>query len=413
MSHIHFESFFLENGLKVVVHEDHSVPKAVFDIIYRVGAKDEDPSRTGFAHLFEHLMFRGSKHIPNYDRPLQRVGGANNAFTSADVTNYYISLPANQLETAFWLESDRMLELDLTEEKLEAEKSVVIEEYKQRYLNQPYGNAHLKLRELHFETHPYHWSPIGKDISHIAEASMEDVKDFFYGYYAPNNATLVVAGDVKVDEVRQLAEKWFGGIPRRSLKKHPIPQESPQTAARSMSLHGPVPMEAVYRMYHVPAFQERDFFIADMITDLLSGGKSGMLFQDLVKEQQISPSVGAYIWPMHDPGMISLDGKVAPGKTISAYESAVDESLAKLQDVQPEDLQRVKGKQEAGYVMQRTTLLNKATSLAISDAIGDINLVNQTMDIYRSIELDEVKTVAETYLRPENCSTLYYLPEKA
>ena len=219
MSHIHYESFVLDNGLKVIVHEDHSIPKAVVDVVYKVGAKDEDEERTGFAHLFEHLMFGGSKHIEDYDTPLQRVGGENNAFTTNDITNYYITLPSNQLETAFWLESDRMLELDFSQHSLDVQKSVVIEEFKQRYLNKPYGDAHLILRSLHYKVHPYKWPTIGKEISHIEGASLDEVKDFFYGFYAPNNATLIVAGDVKTDEVRRLAEKWFGPIPNRKLKK--------------------------------------------------------------------------------------------------------------------------------------------------------------------------------------------------
>ena len=411
MLHLNFETFYLDNGLKIIVHEDHSIPKAVVDILYKVGSKDEDENRTGFAHLFEHLMFEGSQHIPQYDVPLQRVGGQNNAFTTSDITNYYLSVPANQLETGFWLESDRMLQLAFSQKKLDIQKSVVIEEYKQRYLNQPYGNAHLLLRALHFEVHPYKWPTIGKDISHIEGASLQEVKDFFYGYYAPNNATLVVAGDVQTDQVLQLAEKWFGEIPRRDLKKHKIPQEPPQTGARHTTVKGNVPFAAVYKMYHIPAYTDEEYYVADMITDLLSNGKSSILNQYMVKEQQLSPGVNAFSWGMHDPGVISIDGKVAEGKSMEAYEKGLQESIDRLMDLTEEDMERIKGKLESTFVMQKTTMLNKAIGLAFSDSLGDANLINRTPEIYRSISLDQVKTAAAKYLAPENCSTLYYLPQ--
>jgi zinc protease len=408
---INYETFTLANGLKVVVHEDHAIPKAVVNILYRVGSKDEDPERTGFAHLFEHLMFKGSKNIPSYDTPLQQVGGSNNAFTSADVTNYYISLPSNQLETAFWLESDRMLGLDFSEEKLEAEKSVVIEEYKQRYLNQPYGDAHLKLRPLHYHTHPYQWMPIGKDMDHIAEASMEDVQGFFYRFYAPNNATLIVAGDVEPAQVRQLAEKWFGEISSRELGKKPLPQELAQTEARELSVKGKVPYPAVYKMYHIGPYGSREYFVADLLTDFLARGKSSLFFQELVKKRQLSPSVNAYVLPMHDPSSMVIVGQVGEGHTTEDFEKGLQETLDLVQDLTEADLERIKAKVEASFVMRQTTLLNKAISLAMFDAIGDMDMANRIPEIYQSIALEEIKTLAGQALDPNRCSTLYYLPE--
>jgi len=349
---LNFETFTLPNGLKVIVHEDHSVPKAVIDIVYRVGSKDEEEIRTGFAHLFEHLMFEGSRHIAHYDDALQRVGGQSNAFTNSDITNYYITLPANQLETGFWLESDRMLELDFSEEKLEIQKSVVIEEYKQRYLNQPYGDAYIKLRELHFRRHPYRWPTIGKDISHIESATLEDVKSFFFGYYAPNNATLVVLGDVKTEEVYQLAEKWFGPIPQRPLKKHPIPQEAGTPVAQVQSLYDHVPLSAVYKMYHIPAHTERDYYIADIITDILANGKSSLLYQHMIINKQISPSVTAFSWGMHDPGALSIEGKIAPGHSPEDFEVALKEVFEQLYELDEEGLQRIKNKLSASFILQ-------------------------------------------------------------
>lgn len=405
---IEYQQFTLDNGLKVIVHEDHDLPKAVVNLIYRVGSKDEAPERTGFAHLFEHLMFRGSINIPEYDSALQRVGGANNAFTSADITNYYISLPSNQLETAFWLESDRMLGLDFTEENLEAEKSVVIEEYKQRYLNQPYGNAFLELRPLHYQVHPYQWMPIGKDISHIAEASMQDVQDFFYSFYAPNNATLVVAGDVGLEQVKQLSQKWFGEIPSRKLGKSVLPQEPTQKVARKKTISGKVPFPAVYRLYHTPAYGEREFFVTDLITDLLASGKSSLFYQHLVRGMELSPSVNAYVIPMHDPGSLAIVGQIAEGKTVAEFERGLDQTIDKLFALTEEDLERIKAKLAASYTMQQTTILNRAIGLAMSDAVGDLELVNKMISIYQSLSLEEVKSVAKKILAPSNCSTLYY-----
>lgn len=411
MLNIAYQVHTLANGLKVVLHEDHAIPKVVVDVIYRVGSKDEEEHRTGFAHLFEHLMFEGSKHIPHYDTPLQKVGGQNNAFTSADVTNYYLSLPSNQLETALWLESDRMLELAFSQEKLDIQKSVVIEEYKQRYLNQPYGDAHLKLRQLHYQVHPYHWPTIGKDISHIEEATLEEVQDFFYGYYAPNNATLIVAGDIDPVQTLALVEKWFGGIPQRELKKHVLPVEPKQTEARHLTHHAKVPYPSVYKMYHIPSHREHDYYVADILTDLLANGGSSLLYQRMTKAQQVSPNVSAYSWGLHDPGVISIDGRVAEGKSLEEYESALQQTLDEVQELTQEDLDRIKGKLSATFVMQKTTIMNKAMGLAMCDAIGELELINRTPDIYEGISLEEVKTAAATLLTPDNCSTLYYLPE--
>ncbi|MFM2376281.1 MAG: hypothetical protein RLZZ165_1378 [Bacteroidota bacterium] len=410
MSPIVFHTFFLPNGLKVIVHEDHSIATAVINILYRVGARDESPAKTGFAHLFEHLMFGGSKHIPDYDKHLQMVGGENNAFTTNDITNYYLSLPSNQIETGFWLESDRMLELDFSQKSLDIQKSVVTEEFKQRYLNKPYGDAHLILRGLHFTTHPYRWPTIGKEISHIEKATLDDVKEFFFGFYAPNNATVVVAGNVTVPHVRELAEKWFGDIPRRELRLKPLPVEPPQTEARMQTVHRDVPFPAVYKMYHIPAKNGSGYFAADMLSDILSSGKAGHLYQHMVKEKQVATSVRAFSWGAHDPGALSIDGTLAKGKTVEEYESALQEVLDGLLIVSEDEVQRVKNSIESQYVMDRVTLLNKAMNLAICDSLGDPNLVNTSLDQYLSLEPADLVKATRAYLRPENCSTLYYLP---
>ena len=411
MSVIEYSTFTLDNGLKIIVHEDHSLAKVVINTLYQVGARDEDEDRTGFAHLFEHLMFGGSQNIPNYDTPLQRVGGENNAFTTNDITNYYMTVPSNQIETGFWLESDRMLALDFSQRNLDVQKSVVIEEFKQRYLSKPYGDAHLILRGLHYNTHPYKWPTIGKEISHIEGASLEEVKDFFYGFYAPNNASLVVAGNVTVPQVRALAEKWFGPIPFRKLRKPNRQAEPVQTAARKKTVYRDIPFPAVYKMYHIPAKHDDNYFVADMITDILSAGKAGHLFQHMVQDTQVASSVRAFSWGAHDPGAISIDGTLARGKTIAAYEAALDEVINGLLELTEPELQRVKNSIEAQYVMERTTLLNKAMILAMSDALGNTELANTSLDKYLSITREDISEGTRTYLAPENCSTLYYLPQ--
>ncbi|MFK7969760.1 MAG: M16 family metallopeptidase [Bacteroidia bacterium] len=408
---IQYEHFTLDNGLRVLVHQDPSLPQAVVNVLYRVGSKDEDPNRTGFAHLFEHLMFRGSKHVPNYDTHVQRVGGQNNAFTHFDITNYYISLPANQIETAFWLESDRMLGLDFTEENLEAEKSVVIEEYKQRYLSQPYGDAYIKMLPVHFQTHSYQWPVIGKDISHIEEASMQDVKDFFFGFYAPNNASLTVAGDVTLEQVKHLAEKWFGPIPSRKLKKKKLPTEPQQREHRQLEVLAKVPFAAVYNMFHIPPHSDRNYYIADIITDILSSGRNARLTRSLVRDRQLATQVNAFSWAMHDPGVLSIDGFVMQGKTPEAYQAALREELDDLQNLTEAELKRVQRKLAASFTLQQAKLQNKTFALAFSDALGNPDLANTTPEIYQSITLEEVKQSAAILLAESNSTTLFYLPE--
>lgn len=410
MSEIDFQTFFLDNGLKVIVHEDHSAASAVLNVIYRVGARNEHEDKTGFAHLFEHLMFGGSKHIPNYDTPLQMVGGENNAFTTNDITNYYLTVPSSQIETGFWLESDRMLELDFSQKNLDVQKSVVIEEFKQRYLNKPYGDAHLILRGIHYNTHPYRWPTIGKEISHIESATLQDVKKFFYGYYAPNNATLVVAGNVTLEQVKMLAEKWFGPIPKRELLHETLPAEPEQTEARSATVRRDVPFPAVYKMYHIPSRTDAGYFAADMLTDILSSGKAAHLYQHMVKDKQVATSVRAFSWGAHDPGAISIDGTLAKGVTIEQYEEALQEVIDGLLVLEESELQRMKNAIESQFLMDRISLLNRAMNLAISDALGDPTLVNTALKNYLDLSREDLIEATKKYLRAENCSTLYYLP---
>jgi predicted Zn-dependent peptidase len=407
---IHYEQFTLDNGLRVFVHEDESTPMAAVNILYNVGSRDEDPDRTGFAHLFEHLMFGGSKHIPNYDEPLQKVGGENNAFTSPDITNYYITLPAANLETAFWLESDRMLSLSFDPQVLDVQQKVVIEEFKQRYLNQPYGDVWLQLRPLAYKEHPYRWATIGKDISHIENATLDDVKGFFFKYYLPNNAILVVAGNVTIEQVKQLCEKWFAPIPAGDPYVRQLPQEIKQTEARKLETSAKVPLDGLYKAYHVPGRFADGYHIADLISDILGRSKSSRLYQKLLRDNPLFSNVGAYLTSSLDPGLLVVQGTLNAGVTLEEADAAVEAVIQELidQPVSDAELAKVKNQSEASLAFSEVELLNRAMNLAYAANAGDPELVNQEAAQIQAITSDDLQTMARQILRKDNCSTLYY-----
>ena len=407
---IQYNQFSLDNGLHVYVHEDASTPMAAFNILYNVGSRDEDPNRTGFAHLFEHLMFGGSRNIPNYDEPLQRVGGENNAFTSADITNYYITLPAANLETAFWLESDRMLSLSFDPKVLEVQQKVVIEEFNQRYLNQPYGDVWLKLRPLAYQQHPYRWATIGKDISHVEAATMDDVKAFFYKYYLPNNAILVVAGNVTTEAVKVLCAKWFAPIPAGETYVRNLPAEPVQTAARFLETSAPVPLNALYKAYQMPGRFAADFQTVDLASDILGRSKSSRLYQQLLRDSAIFSNVNAHITSSLDPGLLLIQGTVNEGVTLEEADAAVENLLDAFvnQAVDEAELVKVKNQAETVLAFSEVELLNRAMNLAFAANAGNPELVNQEAEKIQAVTPDSVQRVARQVLRPENCSTLYY-----
>ncbi|MCS6820779.1 MAG: insulinase family protein [Microscillaceae bacterium] len=400
----------LPNGLELYFIPDHTTQMAAFNLLYNVGSKHEDEQKTGFAHLFEHLMFGGSQHIPSYDEALQAVGGENNAFTSPDVTNYYITLPAVNLETAFWLESDRMLSLSFNPEVLEVQKKVVIEEFKQRYLNQPYGDAWLHLRPLAYQVHPYRWATIGKDISHIEKATMDDVQNFFFRYYRPNNAILVVAGNSTWEQVQFWANKWFGDIPPKENIHQPLPQEPPQTQARSKTIEANVPLEAIYKVYHSPARQAKDYFASDLLSDILGRGKSSRLYQKLVKEKEIFNTIQAYITGAIDTGLLVIHGKLNPTYTLAEGNEAIEQVITELQQelISEQELEKVKNQAEASLVFSEVELLNRAMNLAYYALLGMPEAVNLQGEEIQAVTTAQIQEAAQKYLRPENCSTLYY-----
>lgn len=411
---IHYQHFVLDNGLRVYVHEDASVPTVAFNLLYDVGSRDEQAHKTGFAHLFEHLMFGGSANIPSYDEPLQRVGGENNAFTSPDITNYYITLPANNLETAFWLESDRMMALSFKPEVLEVQRKVVIEEFKQRYLNQPYGDVWLKLRPLAYQTHPYQWATIGKDISHIENATMDDVRDFFYKYYLPNNAILVVAGPVKLEQVKQLAQKWFGPIKPGQVPPRHLPAEPRQTEARRLEVEAEVPVDAIYKVWHSPARSSPLYHTADLLSDVLGRSKSSRLYNRLVKDKKLLSSVSAYVTGSIDPGLLVLTAKPAEGVPLATAEAEIEAIVAELaQEAVPEnELQKVKNQAEATLVFSEMEALNRAMNLAYAALLGDAESVNQESEKIQAVTPEQMQALARDILRPENSATLSYLARR-
>ncbi len=411
---VRFNKFTLSNGLKVLVHEDKTTPMAVVNVLYDVGARDENPEQTGFAHLFEHLMFGGSENIPSYDEPLQRVGGENNAFTSNDITNYYITLPAANLETAFWLESDRMLNLAFSEKSLDVQRNVVSEEFKQRYLNQPYGDVSLRLRPLVYKKHPYQWATIGKELSHIENAKIEDVKAFFKKHYNPQNAILVVGGDVDTEQVKTLVEKWFGPVPAGEKYNRNLPQEPEQTEERRETITAKVPLNSLYMAFHAPGRMEAASYPAELLVDILSRGNSSRIYKSLLKEKQLFSEIHAHLSGSLDTGMLIIEGKPTENISIEQAEAAVWEELDRLKNGPlPEDeLMKVKNKTESTMVFAEMSLLEKAMNLAYFELMGDAESLNHETEKYLAVTAAEIQGQARQIFRRENLSTLVYLAEE-
>ena len=408
---IQFEKFTLANGLRVIVHQDLSTPMAVMNIMYDVGARDEDPERTGFAHLFEHLMFGGSVNIPSYDEPLQMAGGENNAYTTNDLTNYYIQLPAENLETAFWLESDRMLSLAFDEKSLETQRKVVCEEFKEHYLTKPYGDVWHKMRELAYKKHPYRWMTIGKELSHIENAQLDDVKNFFFKHYRPANAILVVAGNVTVERVKALSEKWFDDIPSGSTYKRNLQQEPEQTEERKQEIKANVPLDALYKCWHMPGRLDRRYYIIDLLTDILSGGGSSRLYQALVKEKQLFSNIECHHFGSTDNGLVVIEGKLVKGVSMTDAEKAVEHELDKMKKelVSETELQKVKNKTESMLAFEDMSVMSRATSLAYYEILGDAAWMNFELEKYGSVTTEDILQESRNIFREENSNTIHYL----
>ena len=408
---IRYDKFNLPNGLRVLVHEDNSTPMAVVNVLYDVGAKDEDPEKTGFAHLFEHLMFGGSVNVPVYDEPLQVAGGENNAYTTNDLTNYYCQLPAENLETAFWLESDRMLSLAFSKKSLEVQRKVVSEEFKEHYINKPYGDVWHKLRPVVYTQHPYKWMTIGASLKHIEDATLTDVKDFFKKHYNPSNAILVVAGNVTTGQVRELAEKWFGDIPAGTKYNRQIPAEPKQQEPRFIEVKADVPLDALYKCWHIFPRTDDRYYTADLISDILSGGGSSRLFQALVKERQIFSNIECYHMGSTDAGIMVIEGKLVKGIDIKEADKAIEEQLdlIKTEGISVEELDKVKNKTESAMAFEDMSISNRASSLAMYELLGDADLINKELDKYRAVSREDILEQSRAIFDPANCTTMYYL----
>ncbi|MDO4163990.1 MAG: pitrilysin family protein [Bacteroides sp.] len=398
------------NGLRLVHCEDTSTQMVALNIVYDVGARDEHPEHTGFAHLFEHLMFGGSLHIPDYDTPLQLAGGENNAWTNNDITNYYLTVPKANVEIGFWLESDRMLSLEFSEHSLEVQRGVVMEEFKQRCLNQPYGDVGHLLRPLAYQVHPYRWPTIGKDLSHIAQATLADVKDFFYRFYAPNNAVLAVTGNISWEEAMRLTEKWFAPIPRRDVPERRLPQEPVQTEERRLTVERNVPLDALFMAYHICGRDDADYYAFDILSDILSNGRSSRLNQHLVQERKLFSGIDAYISGSRDAGLLQVSGKPAAGVSLEEAEAAVREELEALvqSPIEAPELEKVKNKFESTQIFGNINYLNVATNLAWFELIGQAEDIDKEVGHYRAVTAEQLHAVARQAFREENSSVLYY-----
>jgi len=411
---IKFEKFTLDNGLKVIFHKDESTPMVVVNVLYDVGAKDENPAQTGFAHLFEHLMFGGSINIPSYDEPLQKAGGENNAYTTNDLTNYYLKLPKENLETGFWLESDRMLSLAFDENSLEVQRKVVCEEFKENYINKPYGDVWKYLRELCYKEHPYQWMTIGKELKHIEDAQLQDVKDFFKKHYNPQNAILAISGNTSMEEVKRLAKKYFEPIPSGTKYERQIPSEPSQQEARRLSVEKDVPVSLIMKAYHIENRESPHYYTADIITEVLAGGKSSRLYTELVKKQKLFSQVNCYHTGSVEKGLLVVMGNLINETTPEEGEAAMD---AVVQDfiregVTTEELDKVINKIESLMTFEDMSLMNRANNLAFYELLGDANKLNEEFDNYKAVDAAMVQEQAKYIFRKENENALFYLAKQ-
>ncbi|MCM1313256.1 MAG: insulinase family protein [Bacteroides sp.] len=404
----------LENGLRVVHYENQSTQMVTLNIVYNVGARNEDENHTGFAHLFEHLMFGGSVNIPDYDTPLQMAGGENNAYTTNDYTNYYLTVPASNVETGFWLESDRMLSLAFTPESLEVQRHVVVEEFKQHYINQPYGDTSHLLSEMAYKVHPYRWPTIGLTPEHIEKATMDEVKDFFFRFYTPENAILSVVGNISFEETVRLAEKWFGTIPRRTTTACPIPQEPPQQRQRRKTVYRNVPNNILYMAFHICSRTDEEFYACDMISDVLANGRSCRLYHNLVERDHLFTSIDAYITSRTDAGMLYIIGMPAEGVDMRIAENAVWRELEILRnELVPEtELEKLKNKYESTNCMERTDNQYIAAQLAVFEMYGDANDLDKEVERYRNVTAEQLRRTCRKVLTRKNSCILSYMKKK-
>jgi zinc protease len=400
----------LENGLTFIHHYDKTTPFVVVNILYKVGAKHEDAHRTGFAHLFEHLMFSGSKHFANFDKPLQEAGGENNAFTNNDYTNYYDTVPAINIEIPLCLETDRMVNLNINKKSLDVQRKVVCEEFKENYINQPYGNVWHILREMVYEKHPYRWPTIGKELKHVEDATLEDVQAFYSKYYQPSNAILVLAGNVEKDTAKALVQQYFGKLEGKPVEQQTF-AEPEQQAAKSKTVYEDVPLNSVYIAFKMCDRLNPDYYVADVTSDILSNGTSSRLHQKLVKEEKAFVEIDAYITSSDDIGMFVLEGKISADYDIRKATDLIWKELEnmKQENVSDSELQKCKNKMLTYMNFSEASLLNRAISLATYEVLGNANLINEEEQFYDAVSAGRILEFAQKTFMEEKSNTLFYL----
>lgn len=412
---IKYKEYILDNGLSLIVHEDKNTPMAVFNLLYDVGSRDEDPENTGFAHLFEHLMFQGSKNVISFDKAVHDAGGTNNAFTSRDITNYYITLPAQNIETAFWVESDRMRFLNINEKALEVQQKVVSEEYRQSYLNNPYDDSSLLLSPLAYKVHPYRWNPIGMDISHIENSNLEHVKSFYNLHYRPNRAVLTVAGNVDAEHIYKLTQKWFGDFEPNFDYQRNLPQEPKQTQKRTQVVDRDVPQKAIYLALHMSSRTSPDYYAYDILSGILSNGESSRLYSKLYKELNLFENISTSMSRATDPGLFYINGRLSKDISLEQGLEAIGNELKNLtkNGLEKDELTKVINKVNSVLLYSNMNLLNKAMNLSYSKSIGNIDLINTEAEMYKSVSEDKIIEVAQNLFSEEKFNILLYNNEKA
>ena len=400
----------LANGLHVLVHEDRTTPLAACTIVYRVGSRDEDPACTGIAHLMEHFMFSGSDHAPDFDLALQKVGAINNAYTSQDLTCYYIVLPANNIETALWLESDRMAALSFSQQGLDVQKQVVMEEFKETCLNQPYGDLMMHVYGLSYRNHPYQWLPIGKELSHIEQVDMNIIRRFHDTFYCPANAILVVAGNVHAEEIFAMANKWFGDILPGRQNPHRYPQESPSKENRLKEVRKPVPDDMLFKSWLMPARTGADYCAYDLLSDILGTGQSSYLYRKFVMENRLFTDISASVSGSADKGLFFVNGRPAEGISIEQADEQLTKYLADFQfnDKLSYDLQKVKNNAESIILERNLKVEDRANTLATGEFYSRAEDFADERTGYFAVTEEDIRRITETMFKRECGNTLYY-----
>jgi len=407
---ISYEKMALQNSLTVLMHEDKNTPIASISVLYKVGSRDEHPEKTGFAHLFEHLMFGGSVNIPDYDGVMQRAGGENNAYTNHDYTHFFTTLPAINIETALWLESDRMLELMLQKELKKKKKKVVVEEFYETCLNLPYGDVWHELSALNYEKHPYKWPTIGVHPSHIEKANLADVKRFYDKYYHPGNAILVIAGPISIKRMKELAIKWFNDIPSSKTIKKNYASEPPKKEARHKQSQTEVPVDAIYMTFPCPGRADKAFYAVDLLSDIFSNGPSSRLIHRLTRENKYFNHIDCYVTGDFDPGLIVFEGRPTEKISLKDAEEIISKEINDLKNqlIDAAELQKWKNKAESTLVLSEMGIQSKSMNLGFFEALGNADLMNAESEIYQALTAEEIQQSAKIWLRDDQKSVLTY-----